>query len=115
VVATLLPRAEVTVVIVPLIALRQDLLRRCEQWGISFRRWPDGGSTPITYPKKAISFLSNSHLESLKKLTVSHLGGKSLLVQLDITGLRDCSEWFSSLVKNQLAGGTDMTLSSPLI
>jgi hypothetical protein len=42
VIATLLPRAEVTVVIVPLIALRQDLLRRCEQWGISFRRWPDG-------------------------------------------------------------------------
>jgi hypothetical protein len=36
--ATPLPRVEATVVIVPLIALRQDLLRRCEQWGIPFRR-----------------------------------------------------------------------------
>jgi superfamily II DNA helicase RecQ len=42
VVAAMLPRAEVTVVIVPLIVLRQDLLRPCEQWGIPFRRWPDG-------------------------------------------------------------------------
>lgn len=34
IVPTLLQRAEVTVVIVPLIALRHDLLRRCAQWGI---------------------------------------------------------------------------------
>ncbi len=34
VVPTLLQRAEVTVVVVPLVALRHDLRRRCTQWGI---------------------------------------------------------------------------------
>lgn len=32
----LLPHAEVTVVITPLVALKQDLMRRCQQWNISF-------------------------------------------------------------------------------
>lgn len=34
VVPSLLPRAQVTLVIVPLVALRQDLLRRCTEWGV---------------------------------------------------------------------------------
>ncbi len=34
VVPTLLPGAKVTVVIVPLVALKQDLLRRCAEWGL---------------------------------------------------------------------------------
>ena len=33
---SMLLQAEVTVVITPLVALRQDLLRRCEEWKISF-------------------------------------------------------------------------------
>lgn len=33
-VPTLLPGAQVTVVIIPLIALKHDLLRRCKEWGI---------------------------------------------------------------------------------
>ena len=35
VVPTLLPEAQVTVIIVPLIALKQDLLRRCTQWNLA--------------------------------------------------------------------------------
>lgn len=35
VVPTLLPQSEVTVVITPLVALRQDLIRRCGEWNIS--------------------------------------------------------------------------------
>ena len=33
---TLLPHAETTVVIVPLVALRHDLTRRCDAWGIQY-------------------------------------------------------------------------------
>lgn len=32
---SLLPNAQVTVVVIPLVALRHDLLRRCKEWGIS--------------------------------------------------------------------------------
>ncbi|MCJ1485470.1 hypothetical protein MMC06_005644 [Schaereria dolodes] len=32
---TLLPQAEVTVVITPLVALKQDLTRRCQEWNVS--------------------------------------------------------------------------------
>jgi hypothetical protein len=43
--------------------------------------------------------------EGVEELTFPHLGGKSLIVKLDVTGLQDCSEELgivSSLVKNQL-------------
>jgi superfamily II DNA helicase RecQ len=63
VVATLLPRAEVTVVIVPLIALRQELLRRCEQWGISFRRWLDGAVLGQLHAVPPLLFVGIDHTQ----------------------------------------------------
>lgn len=41
IVPTLLPRAEVTVVILLLVVLRQDLIRCCQQWRIAYRCWLD--------------------------------------------------------------------------
>jgi hypothetical protein len=47
-------------VIIPLIALRQDLLRRCEQWGIPFRRWPD---STILGQLHAVLFVDVNHVQ----------------------------------------------------
>ena len=41
---TLLPHAEVTVVILPLVALRQDLIRRCTEWKIPFQHYGPGST-----------------------------------------------------------------------
>ena len=46
VVPSLLPQAQVTVVIVPLIALKHDLIRRCTEWNISFGLYEDTWAQP---------------------------------------------------------------------
>lgn len=46
VVPSLLPQAQVTVVIVPLIALKHDLIRRCTEWNISFEVYENTWTQP---------------------------------------------------------------------
>jgi len=61
VVLSLLPRAEVTVVIVPLIALRQDMVRRYEQWQIPFRVWPAGHVVGQLYAVPSLLLVDIGH------------------------------------------------------
>lgn len=57
---TLLPGAQVTVVIAPLVALKNDLVRRCEEWGVGF-------SSQLT--KERLGALANLVLVDVEQAT----------------------------------------------
>jgi hypothetical protein len=67
---TMLPGAEVTVVITPLVALRQDLIRRCTEWRVGFCCYSNSPSFPQPHAVPSLLLVDAENASSVAFLTL---------------------------------------------